>query len=87
MRGTASTLVNGTLPGLLAAIDGRAPVELVGLDGSGLPDPLFARGVAVGGRFDGRDPLLAQLAAGRNGARRDASTSSARTGIPGSMRW
>lgn len=47
---TAATLINDTLDAILAAVGGRAPVELIGPTGSGLPDPLFARGVtAVGG--------------------------------------
>lgn len=47
---TASTLVNDTLDGLLAILSGHVAVELVGPSGSGLPDPLFERGVvSVGG--------------------------------------
>ena len=63
---TASTLVNDTLSGLLAAVGPDTPVELVGPSGSGLPDPLFARGVvAVGGiSFDRRESLLEKLEAG-----------------------
>ena len=63
---TASTLINGTLEGLLAAAGGGPVFELIGPSGSGLPDPLFARGIrAVGGiQFGGRDRLLRQLAQG-----------------------
>jgi uncharacterized protein (DUF4213/DUF364 family) len=63
---TASTLVNDSLSGLLAAVGPDTPVELVGPSGSGLPDPLFARGVvAVGGiSFDGRASLLEKIGRG-----------------------
>lgn len=63
---TASTLVNDTLQGLLAAIGPHPRLELVGPSGSGLPDPLFARGVsAVGGSlFDDPAQLLEQLQRG-----------------------
>ncbi|MDJ0739902.1 MAG: DUF364 domain-containing protein [Gammaproteobacteria bacterium] len=65
---SASTLVNDTLPALLDALGGTAPVTLIGPSGSGLPDPLFAHGVGtVGGvTFDSRAQLLAVLAAGRS---------------------
>lgn len=64
---TASTLVNDSLSDLLAVLAGQVPVELIGPSGSGLPDPLFVRGVtAVGGvSFAGREDLVAQLDAGR----------------------
>jgi uncharacterized protein (DUF4213/DUF364 family) len=64
---TASTLINDTLSELLAAVGPQTPIELVGPSGSGLPDPLFARGVAaVGGiSFGGRESLLAQLGSGK----------------------
>jgi len=63
---TASTLVNDSLEGLLAAIGPHPRFELVGPSGSGLPDPLFARGVnTVGGSlFDDPVHLLEQLRRG-----------------------
>ena len=65
---TASTLINDSLAGLLATVDRQAPFELIGPSGSGLPDPLFARGVAtVGGiQFPGREQLLDQLRRGES---------------------
>ncbi|MCB1791567.1 MAG: hypothetical protein KDJ24_14800 [Gammaproteobacteria bacterium] len=62
---TASTLVNDSLESLLDTLGGQVPVDLIGPSGSGLPDPLFARGIrSVGGiRFASRENLLAQLAA------------------------
>ena len=64
---TASTLVNDSLESLLDTLGGQVPVDLIGPSGSGLPDPLFARGIrSVGGiRFASRENLLAQLAASR----------------------
>ena len=63
---TASTLINDTLSELLAAVGTQTPIELVGPSGSGVPDPLFAHGVAaVGGiSFGGREALLEQLGHG-----------------------
>ena len=63
---TAATLINDTLDEILAAIAGHTQVELIGPTGSGLPDPLFDRGVVtVGGtRFTDRAVLLDCL--GRN---------------------
>jgi uncharacterized protein (DUF4213/DUF364 family) len=65
---TASTLVNDSLEGLLAAIGPHPQVELVGPSGSGLPDPLFARGVStVGGSlFDDPEQLLQRLRRGES---------------------
>ena len=65
---TASTLINDTLCELLEAIGPQTPVELVGPSGSGVPEPLFARGVtAVGGiSFAGRESLLERLGRGEN---------------------
>jgi uncharacterized protein (DUF4213/DUF364 family) len=65
---TASTLINDSLAELLATVDRQAPFELIGPSGSGLPDPLFARGVAtVGGiQFPGREQLLDQLRRGES---------------------
>lgn len=62
---TASTLVNGSLEALLADLGTDPRIELIGPSGSGLPDPLFARGIAaVGGiAFADRDRLLAHLGA------------------------
>ncbi|MDD3448908.1 MAG: DUF364 domain-containing protein [Gammaproteobacteria bacterium] len=61
---TASVLINDTLDGLLAAAAGVAPFQLIGPTGSGLPDALFARGVAAVGGIDFGDAgeLLARLA-------------------------
>ncbi len=61
---TASVLINDTLDDLLAAAAGAAAFQLIGPTGSGLPDALFARGVAaVGGiDFGDADDLLARLA-------------------------
>lgn len=63
---TASTLVNDSLEDLLAAVGRQPRFELIGPSGSGLPDPLFARGVsAVGGSlFGDQAHLLAQLRRG-----------------------
>jgi hypothetical protein len=63
---SAATLINDTLEGLLAAAGSRPRFELIGPSGSGLPDPLFARGVsAVGGiLFPERGQLLERLAQG-----------------------
>ena len=46
---TASTLLNGTLDGVLAQLDPGARVALIGPSASCFPDPLFARGVQVVG--------------------------------------
>ena len=63
---TAATLVNDTLSDVLAAVSGHADLELIGPSGSGLPDPLFTRGVAsVGGSsFADRAQLLEVLGRG-----------------------
>lgn len=60
---TAATLINGTIEEILAATSGQVPLELIGPSGSGLPDPLFHRGVAaVGGiDFPASGPLLDAL--------------------------
>lgn len=65
---TASTLVNDSLEALLDSVDPQARFELIGPSGSGLPDPLFTRGVsAVGGvRFAHRDALLDHLERGES---------------------
>lgn len=65
---TASTLVNGSLAGLLEAVGPHPRFELVGPSASGLPDPLFARGVgAVGGSlFGSREDLLGHLRRGES---------------------
>lgn len=65
---TASTLINDTLQPLLNVVAGKVPVELVGPSGSGLPDPLFSRGVtSVGGiLFDDRDRLVELLEHGES---------------------
>lgn len=57
---TAATLINDSLDDIMAAVSGHAPVELIGPTGSGLPDPLFERGVAtVGGiQFGDQKTLL-----------------------------
>ncbi len=47
---TASTLINDTIDEILDSCPADARVELIGPSASGLPDPLFSRGVsAVGG--------------------------------------
>ena len=46
---TASTLLNGTLDGVLAHVAAGAHVALIGPSASCFPDPLFARGVQVVG--------------------------------------
>jgi len=47
---TASTLINGTLDEILSSAGPNKPIDLIGPSASGLPDPLFARGVqSVGG--------------------------------------
>jgi uncharacterized protein (DUF4213/DUF364 family) len=47
---TASVLINGSIDSILAACSGRVPVEVIGPSASGLPDPLFERGVvSMGG--------------------------------------
>jgi hypothetical protein len=63
---TASVLINDTLDELLAACAGADAFELVGPSGSGLPDPLFRRGVsAVGGvAFESAGLLRDTLARG-----------------------
>ncbi|MCG6863717.1 MAG: hypothetical protein LJE70_21045 [Chromatiaceae bacterium] len=60
---TASVLINDTLEDLLEVVSSSARFEVIGPSGSGLPDPLFARGVAkVGGvRFADKDGLLERL--------------------------
>jgi uncharacterized protein (DUF4213/DUF364 family) len=58
---TASALINDSLEGLLAVLPRRVRIELVGPSGSGVPDPLFARGVsAVGGSLFGSQAKLIQ---------------------------
>ena len=58
---SASTLINDSLEAVLAAVDPRARFELIGPSGSGLPDPLFARGVsAVGGSLFGEKADLVE---------------------------
>jgi uncharacterized protein (DUF4213/DUF364 family) len=63
---SASVLINDSLQPLIDALDGATPLELIGPSGSGLPEPLFSRGVAsVGGiMFDDQENLLASLARG-----------------------
>lgn len=65
---TASTLINDSLEEIVAGVDGKADIELVGPSGSGVPDPLFARGIAtIGGiTFPDRDRLIAQLRRGES---------------------
>lgn len=68
---TASTLINDTLGELLAAVSADTRFELIGPSGSGLPDPLFARGVAsVGGiSFADNQCLLEHLNRGESWGR------------------
>jgi hypothetical protein len=63
---SASVLINDTLDELLDACAGARSFELVGPSGSGLPDPLFRRGVsAVGGiAFERPERLRDTLARG-----------------------
>ena len=63
---TASALINNSLEGLLALLAGRVRIEMIGPSGSGLPDPLFARGIsAVGGSlFRGQAKLIEHLGRG-----------------------
>ena len=65
---TASTLINDSLDDVLAIIRPGTCFELVGPSGSGLPDPLLARGVtSIGGvSFTDRDRLVEHL--GRGGS-------------------
>jgi uncharacterized protein (DUF4213/DUF364 family) len=65
---TASTLINDSLDGLLEVLGSNTSLELIGPSGSGLPDPLFARGVAsVGGvLFGDRARLLEALRRGES---------------------
>jgi uncharacterized protein (DUF4213/DUF364 family) len=82
---TAATLVNDTLDGLLRVITGHAPLELVGPSGSGLPDPLFERGVvSVGGiQFVDSAVLLASLVRGEPWGTTGRKYQLARDGYPG----
>lgn len=63
---TASTLINDTIDEVLRATPPSASLNLFGPSASGLPDPLFARGVAsVGGIVvDSIEQLRTALAAG-----------------------
>lgn len=65
---TVSTLINDTLQPLLNVVAGKVPVELVGPSGSGLPDPLFSRGITSAGGilFDDRDRLIELLQRGES---------------------
>ncbi len=58
---TASTLINDSLEEILAAIGAKARLELVGPSGSGVPEPLFARGVATIGGISFADQDREQL--------------------------
>lgn len=66
---TGTTLINGTLDGLLALARADADITVVGPTASMLPDPLFGRGVrSVGGvRVTDPDALLDILAEGGSG--------------------
>ena len=63
---TASTLINDSLDDVLAVAEPPARIEIVGPSGSGLPDPLLARGVtSIGGvSFGDRDRLIDHLQRG-----------------------
>ncbi len=65
---TASTLINDTLAEILDACPGAESFEVIGPSASGLPDPLFSRGVRkVGGiLYDDTSALQSALAAGVN---------------------
>jgi uncharacterized protein (DUF4213/DUF364 family) len=82
---TASTLVNDSLEALLAVVGREVPFELIGPSGSGLPDPLFARGVrAVGGiSFVDRERLLAHLHRGESWGSAGRKYQLQRSGYPG----
>lgn len=66
---TGTTLINGTLDGLLALARADADITVVGPTASMLPDPLFRRGVgSMGGvRVTDPDALLDTLAEGGSG--------------------
>jgi uncharacterized protein (DUF4213/DUF364 family) len=66
---TGTTLINGTLDGLLALARADTDITVVGPTASLLPDPLFRRGVnSVGGvRVTDPDALLDTLAEGGSG--------------------
>lgn len=66
---TGTTLINGTLDGLLALARPDTDITVVGPTASMLPDPLFRRGVrSVGGvRVTDPDSLLDSLAEGGSG--------------------
>ncbi len=63
---TASTLINDTLDDIIGGVGDAGRIELIGPSGSGLPDIVFARGVAgVGGvAFDDVTQLLSRVNAG-----------------------
>ncbi len=65
---TASTLINDSLEEILAGAGRENVIELIGPSGSGLPDPLLARGVAsIGGvSFGDREQLMAHLTRGES---------------------
>ncbi len=63
---TASTLINDTLDDIIEGVGDAGRIELIGPSGSGLPDIVFARGVAgMGGvAFDDAARLLNRVNAG-----------------------
>jgi uncharacterized protein (DUF4213/DUF364 family) len=65
---TASTLINDSLEEILATAGRENVIELIGPSGSGLPDPLLARGVnSIGGvSFGDRQQLMAHLQRGES---------------------
>jgi uncharacterized protein (DUF4213/DUF364 family) len=65
---TASTLINDSLKEILNDAGREKVIELIGPSGSGLPDPLLARGVAsIGGvSFEDRRRLIAHLQRGES---------------------
>lgn len=64
---SASTLLNDSLEAILAAVDPQARFELIGPSGSGLPDPLLARGVTTvgGSQFGNKSSLQEHLRQGK----------------------
>lgn len=63
---TSTVLLNGTLDDVLAACRGASYFGIIGPSASGLPDPLFARGVStVGGtRIVAREAVIASITSG-----------------------
>lgn len=82
---TASTLINDTIDQILHACLVGARVELIGPSASGLPDPLFARGVEGVGGIVIEDPKQLQdaLESGESWGASGRKYSLQRAGYPG----